>query len=128
MYGSMANLESESRIKSLVGLRILVELTEIFDKMADTNGKTRMFHVIMYIIPRLMARCADRTAQINVTPEMFTGPYRTYTHDFKPPPYIRNTGTATFGDFLRPSSSRAVHVPRSFSGGRFRAGRAPRAR
>eukprot|EP00965_Chrysotila_dentata_P191087 6174301-Pleurochrysis_carterae.AAC.1 len=29
-----------------------VKLAEIFDEVADGNGKTKMFHIISYIIPR----------------------------------------------------------------------------
>ena len=33
-----------------------VEVTQLFDKMADGNGKTRLFHVIVYIDPLSTAR------------------------------------------------------------------------
>eukprot|EP00965_Chrysotila_dentata_P216969 6189694-Pleurochrysis_carterae.AAC.2 len=29
----------------------------IFDEAADSNGRTKMFHIIVCIIPRMVARC-----------------------------------------------------------------------
>ena len=40
----------------ILALCTAVEVTQLFDKMADLNGKTRMFHVIMYIEPLVTAR------------------------------------------------------------------------
>eukprot|EP00965_Chrysotila_dentata_P156714 5177452-Pleurochrysis_carterae.AAC.1 len=38
---------------------VAVELMDSFNSSADTNGKTKMFHVIVYIIPRFIQRCAS---------------------------------------------------------------------
>eukprot|EP00965_Chrysotila_dentata_P162982 5382412-Pleurochrysis_carterae.AAC.1 len=43
--------------------RAAVKLTAIVDEAADANGKTKMFHIIKYIIPRQVARCAITCAK-----------------------------------------------------------------
>ena len=68
--------------------------------MADTNGKTKMFHIIEYIIPRMIKMCAipSRVALLFVCQMRPLADLVTYGYDLR---LLESSyaGTETFGSF-----------------------------